>query len=97
VSAQRYSPAAERSIAFCMSGWEARWRIVCRSGGTCERSRVFAEAITAMRASAFSAAHFETGEIHSSCWSDACLKKAADCPSIDIETTGLPPAFSTSS
>ena len=97
MSAQLYLPSAARAIIDFITGCIARWRIVWRSGSTLERSRVLAEAITAIRASAFSAAHFETGETHSSCWSEACLKNAADWPSIDIETIGLPPALRTSS
>ena len=55
----------------------ARWRCVWRSGGTPESSRVLELAITMIRASAFSAAHLETGETHSSCSSPACLKYVA--------------------
>jgi hypothetical protein len=58
---------------------------------------VFELAITMIRASAFSAAHLETGETHSSCSSPACLKYVAAWPSIATLTIGFPPALSTSS
>jgi hypothetical protein len=44
----------------------AAWRLVWRSGATLESSRVFVSAPIAIRQSASSAAHFESGEIHSS-------------------------------
>jgi hypothetical protein len=67
-------PSALRSIARFIRRWVAAWRFACSSGGTWERARVFWLAITAMRTSAFSTAHSATGEIHSSCGSEAFAK-----------------------
>ena len=67
-------PSALRSIARFIRRWVAAWRFAWRSGGTWESARVFWLAITAIRTSAFSTAHSATGEIHSSCASEACSK-----------------------
>ena len=44
----------------------AAWRLVWRSGATPESWRVLVSAPIAIRQSASSAAHWESGEIHSS-------------------------------
>ena len=72
-------------------------RRVWRSGPTLDSSRVLVSAQIAIRQSACSIAHSWTGEIQSSWASDACLKYDACWPSKAIETTGMPPAWSTCS
>jgi hypothetical protein len=67
-------PSALRSIARFIRDWVAACRVAWRSGGTCDRARVFWLAITAIRTSAFSTAHSATGEIHFSCSSEAYSK-----------------------
>ena len=71
---QRCSPSEARFIIACISSRVAARRSVWRSGSTLESSRVFVSAQIAIRQSDSSAAQLETGEIHSSCRSEACLK-----------------------
>ena len=74
VPTQRCSPSEARCIIVCISSRVAARRAVWRSGSTLESSRVFVSAQIAIRQSASSAAQRDTGEIHSSCASEACLK-----------------------
>ena len=71
MSAQRCSPAAERRIDVSISGLRACWVRACFFGSTCDSARELASAITAMRTSAFSAAHLAVGGTQSSCSSEA--------------------------
>ena len=58
-----------------------------------ESSRVLVSAPIAIRQSASSAAHSDSGEIHSSCASEARLEVGRPpAPRSDIDTTGWPPA-----
>ena len=71
VSAQRCSPAAERFIEVSISGLRAFWARACFFGSACDSARVLASAMSAMRTSAFSAAHSAVGGTQSSCSSEA--------------------------
>ena len=66
MSAQRCSPAAARRIEVSINGLRARWVRACLAGSTPDSSRELASAITAIRTSVFSTAHFEVGGIQSS-------------------------------
>ena len=74
VPTQRCSPSEERCIIVCSSSRVAARRVVWRSGGTLESSRVFVSAQIAIRQSDSSAAQRASGEIHSSWRSEAYLK-----------------------
>jgi hypothetical protein len=69
----------------------------CFLGSALESSRALTSAITAMRTSAFSAAHVAVGGTQSSCSSPASSKKADCAPSVVSCMTGRPPARNTSS
>ena len=71
MSAQRYSPAAERFIEVSIKPRRAFCTRACFFGSARESSRAFTSAMTAMRTSAFSAAHSEVGGTQSSCSSPA--------------------------
>ena len=71
VSAQRYSPAAERFIEVSMIFWRAFWVRACFFGSAFESSRALTSAMIAMRTSECSAAHSAVGAIQSSCSSAA--------------------------
>ena len=71
VSAQRYSPAAERFIDVSIRPLRAFCERACFLGSAWDRARELASAISAIRTSAFSAAHSAVGGTQSSCSSEA--------------------------